>query len=94
MTKFKSLKDCKFYDSEFSKTVWITDSEGVKHAFYERQKSCRTVDVDELCKFALRNITKCDKEISVWRVSDREQLNFWLGYRIALVEFFNLEEDG
>ena len=93
MSRYKSLKDCKLFDSEYYKNVWITDSTGVKHAFQESQKSCKTVDVDELCKFALCNITKMEKAREQLPDYDREGYLLLTGKIWGLREFFNLEGD-
>jgi len=38
-----------------------------------------------------RWIKHAEKQMKIWEDKDREQYNFWAGYRMAFVDFFNIE---
>ena len=83
----KTLKDLKLYDSEGVKDVLVDDLH-----FKRRQKSCKTVSVDDLCQAAVDNVELIDSVMDGDDL-DREQINFLLGQRWVYEHFFNLEDD-
>lgn len=84
----KTLKDLELFDAERTRDVPVGD-----FSFRERQRSCRTVSVDELLVLARKWLKKCEKMMKVYdKDSEREMYLFWAGRRSVLMDFFNLED--
>jgi len=47
--------------------------------------SCKMKDIKKQIKHA-------EKQMKIWEDKDREQYNFWAGYRMAFIDFFNVKD--